>query len=123
MGTVFEPIDFAGPEGSTVEWEATRVSEDVHVVWEQVNEGGVEAIIFDTDNEPESILDGYTLLTYGTEPLELGIQITVSQSTAIMTRVTISEPGNQTISSSAMVYMIGECLLRTSSADGTFNNK
>ena len=111
MGTVFEPIDFAGYENNTVEWAATRASEDVHVVWEQVNEGGVVATIFDTDNEPESILDGYTLLTYEDEPLELGIQITVSQSTAIMTRVTISEQGSQTISSSAMVYMIGECLL------------
>ena len=99
-------MDYAGLEGTTTMLTCTRDGNGGRVVWETLdNDGKTVMTIYDSEDGTEPAPEtGYEMNIEGND---FGITITYSQTTAIMTRCSITEEAKLNVDSSAMIYLIG----------------
>lgn len=109
-GSVFSGTDLAGLEGDTSTLSCKRYNPEGNVIWDTINTNGVLVdTIYDSATGDDPI-EGYELV--GGDENDFSLSITISETHAILTRCTIKEDGKDTVSSSAMVYLIGKSNIR-----------
>ena len=84
----------------------SRSASEGHIVWDLIGIDGETTNIYDSDSENEPI-EGYALVGEGDEN-NFDLRITIAENTSMLTRCTVREDGKDTVSSVAMVYLVGE---------------
>ena len=105
-GESFSPQELVGMADQTVDLECQRSSNGGKVLWETILKNGDPVMtIYDSD-EGGNAADDYEIISDNGN--EFNLRITVKQSTAILTRCTVTEDGLADVSSTAMIYFVGK---------------
>ena len=108
---MFTERDYVGLAGSFVDLTCIRMEEEARVIWETVDIDGEQVTLIYDSQVGTTPSDGYDLINVGGDSNDFTLQITMSQSTAMLTRCSISYNIMSELSATSMLFMIGNTQL------------
>lgn len=104
---MFESTEKVGMENNQIDLACSRNNVAGDVVWETVHSNNTVIDTIYRSGTSDDPIDGYEIIGNGND---FDLRINISQTTAILTRCTVSQDGFATVFGTAMVYCIGKYL-------------